>query len=70
MPRYVHTVRPDGFREPGTHSYNAFVREGNLNSLASAVSKIAALEGMDFSKMVDEAGSDDAMRAAAGLPDM
>ena len=50
-------------------AYNSFIQEGNLNELSGAVSKIAAMEGIDYPKMVDEAGSDGVLRSAAGLPD-
>ncbi len=50
------------------YGYNAYIREGSLNSLANAVSKVAAFEGIDFPKDVDPEGADDAMREAAGLP--
>ena len=46
------------------YGYNAFVREGSLNSLANAVSKVAALEGIEFPKMVDPEGAEEVMRAA------
>ena len=57
------------FERLGEYSYNAFNREGSLNSLASAVSKIAAMEGIEFPNMVDEAGAEEVMRMAAGLSD-
>lgn len=50
-------------------AYYSFIQEGSLNELSGAESKIAALEGIDFPKMVDEAGSDEVLRSAAGLPD-
>lgn len=40
--------------------------EGSSNELSTAISKIAAVEGLDFPKMVDEAGAEEVMRAAAG----
>ncbi len=50
------------------HLYPTFLREGSLNALSTAISKVAALEGIQFPKMVDEAGAESAMRTAAGLP--
>ena len=48
-------------------AYAAMIDEGSLNGFASAISKVASMEGIDFPKMIDEAGSKDVMRAAAGL---
>ncbi len=49
------------------HGYSALVREGSLNTLSTALSKVAALEGIQFPSMVDEQGADEVMRMAAGL---
>ncbi len=48
-------------------AYTSMIDEGSLNGFASAISKVASFEGIDFPKMVDEAGSIDVMMAAAGL---
>ena len=48
-------------------NYSALVREGSLNTLSTAISKVAALEGIEFPPMVDEQGADEVMRVAAGL---
>ena len=58
------------FEHLGEWAYNSFIKEGSLNRFASAINKVASMEGIEFPKMVDEAGSDDVMRAAAGLPDV
>jgi hypothetical protein len=49
-------------------AYHSLMQEGSLNEFASAVSKIAKREGFDFPQIIDQAGSDNALRAAAGLP--
>ena len=51
-------------------AYNSMVQEGSLNIFSTAISKIAALEGIDFPKIVDEVGSYNVMRSAAGLPEL
>lgn len=56
-------------REPSPPGYDAFIREGSLNSLAGANSDIAALEGIDFPTMGDEPGAGEVTYAAAGLQD-
>lgn len=38
--------------------------------LATAISKVAALEGIGFPIMVDEAGAEEVMRMAAGLTEV
>ena len=50
------------------YAYYSFIQEGSLNELSNAVSKIARMEGIEFPQMVDDAGSIDVMRLAAGLP--
>lgn len=47
--------------------YNAFIVQGSLNTLSTAISHVAALEGIEFPKMVDEPGAEEVMRTAAGL---
>ncbi len=57
-----------GFQRLVEHSYSALIREGSLNTLATAISRVAALEGIEFPKMVDEQAAEEVMRRAAGLP--
>ena len=57
------------FEHLGEWAYHSFIKEGSLNEFASAINKVASMEGIDFPKMVDEAGSVSAMRKVSGLPD-
>jgi len=50
------------------YAYQDIVQEGSINHFATAVAKLAALEGTDVEKMPDEQGALALMRAAAGLP--
>ena len=49
-------------------AYHSIMREGSLNDMAGAVSRLAKLEGIDFPQMIDETGANNVMRRAAGLP--
>jgi hypothetical protein len=49
-------------------SFSALIQQGSLNTFSSAINRIATMEGIDFPKMIDDAGVTDATRAAAGLP--
>lgn len=55
------------FDHLGEWAYHSFTKEGSLNEFASAINKVASMEGIEFPKMVDEVGSDEVMRSAAGL---
>ena len=55
------------FERLGEHAYSALIRDGSLNTLSTAISKVAAFEGVESPTMVDEQGADDVMRMAAGL---
>jgi hypothetical protein len=56
------------FDHLGEWAVHSLLQEGSLNGFALAISKVASMEGIAFPKMVDEVGSDNAMRASAGLP--
>lgn len=56
------------FERLGERAYNTFTKDGSLNEFASAINKVASMEGIDFPQIVDEVGADNAMRAAARLP--
>lgn len=56
-------------QDVSTRSYNALMLPGgSLNNMASAVGKIAKLEGYDFETLPDPEGFDEAARFGAGLP--
>ena len=46
----------------------ALYYRNSLNRFAVSIAKIATCEGFEFPKMVDEAGANEVMREAAGLP--
>jgi hypothetical protein len=56
------------FEHLGEWAYHSFIKEGSLNEFASAINKVASMEGIEFPKTIDEAGANDVMRNAAGLP--
>ncbi len=58
---------PTAYEDLRKASYQAVVQDGSLNALARTISKVAESEGFEFPTMVDEAGSVEAMRRAAGL---
>lgn len=46
----------------------AFRSNGSLNNLAYEASRVFAYEGLEFDRVVDDAGFTETMRAGAGLP--
>lgn len=47
---------------------NAFKANGSINAIAVEAWRVFEKEGVEFPRMVDEAGVDEALRAGAGLP--
>lgn len=51
-------------------AYASMIQGGSSYEFSSALTKVASMEGIYFQNTIDEAGSIDAMRAAAGLPEV
>lgn len=60
-------IPDDVFPHLSELNYWCFFRDGSFNSFAIGISKLARLEGLTFPTMIDEVGSTEAIRKAAGL---
>lgn len=49
-------------------AFSSLIQDGSVNSFATKLSKIAALEGIDFPATIDENGFNNSVRRGAGLP--